>query len=121
MPWSRTSSAPASGLTGATLDLICADEGIRAGARAMMLEAKAIGERLGIIFRVGVERRVEGAGAIIGHKTSMLQDRERGRPLELSALVTAVQELGRMVEVPTPTIDTVLALTRLRAQTAGCS
>ena len=121
MPWSHTSSARARALTGATLDVICADEETRAVACAMMLEAKAIGERLGITLRVDVERRIEGAGAIVDHKTSMLQDLERGRPLELDTLVTAVQELGRLVEAPTPTIDTVLALTRLRARTAGCS
>jgi 2-dehydropantoate 2-reductase len=118
--WGNLCFNPISALTGATLDVICADPGTRAVARAMMLEAKAIGERLGIGFRVDVERRIDGAGAIAGHKTSMLQDLERGRPLELDALVTAVQELGRLVEVPTPTIDTILAVTRLRARTAGC-
>jgi 2-dehydropantoate 2-reductase len=118
--WGNLCFNPISALTGATLDAIAGDSGTRAVARAMMLEAKAIGERLGIEFRVDVERRIEGAGAIIGHKTSMLQDLERGRPLELDALVAAVQELGRLVEVPTPTIDAILALTRLRAQTAGC-
>jgi 2-dehydropantoate 2-reductase len=118
--WGNLCFNPISALTGATLDVICADPGTRAVARAMMLEAKAIGERLGIGFRVDVERRIDGAGAIAGHKTSMLQDLERGRPLELDALVTAVQELGRLVEMPTPTIDTILAVTRLRARTAGC-
>jgi 2-dehydropantoate 2-reductase len=105
-------------LTGATLDVICADLGTRAVARRMMVEAKAIGERLGIRFPIEVERRIDGAAAVGAHKTSMLQDLERHRPLELDALVTAVQELGQLVEVQTPTIDTVLALTRLRAQTA---
>jgi 2-dehydropantoate 2-reductase len=118
--WGNLCFNPISALTGATLDLICDDQGTRAVARAMMLEAKTIGERLGISFRVDVERRIEGAGAIVGHKTSMLQDLERGRPLELDALVGAVQELGRLVDVPTPTIDTIFALARMRAQTAGC-
>ena len=87
----------------------------------MMLEAQAVGERLGVRFNVDVERRIDGAQAIGAHKTSMLQDLERGRPLELDALVGAVQEFGRLVELPTPTIDSVLALTRLRARVAGAA
>lgn len=118
--WGNLSFNPISVLTGATLDAITGDEGTRAVARAMMEEARAIGERLGVRFGVDVERRIAGAQAVGAHKTSMLQDFERGRALELDALVTAVQEIGRWVEVPTPTIDTVLALTRLRARTAGC-
>ncbi len=85
----------------------------------MMIEAQAIGERLGVRFRVDIERRIDGAARVGAHKTSMLQDLERGRAMEIDALVTAVQELGRRVEVPTPTIDTVLALTRQRARLAG--
>ena len=118
--WGNLSFNPISVLTGATLDLICGDPDVRAVARAMMLEAQAIAEKLGVRFGIDVERRIDGAAAVGAHKTSMLQDFERRRPLELDALVTAVQELGRLVDVPTPTIDTVLALTRLRAQTAGC-
>jgi 2-dehydropantoate 2-reductase len=118
--WGHLSFNPISALTGATLDVICSDPGTRAIARRMMLEAKAVGERLGVRFGVDVERRIEGAAAVGAHKTSMLQDLERGRALELDALVSAVQEIGRLVEVPTPTIDTVQALTRLRARTAGC-
>jgi 2-dehydropantoate 2-reductase len=85
----------------------------------MMLEAKAIAEPLGVHFRVDIERRIDGAGRVGAHKTSMLQDLERGRAMEIDALVTSVQELGRRVEVPTPTIDTVLALVRQRAKLAG--
>jgi 2-dehydropantoate 2-reductase len=117
--WGNLSFNPISALTGATLDVICGDPGTREVARRMMLEAQAIGERLGVRFNVDVERRIDGAQAIGAHKTSMLQDLERGRPLELDALVGAVQEFGRLVELPTPTIDSVLALTRLRAQVAG--
>jgi 2-dehydropantoate 2-reductase len=118
--WGNLSFNPISALTGATLDAIVADEGTRAVARAMMLEAQAIGERLGVRFGVDVDRRIAGAAAVGAHKTSMLQDLERGRPMEINALVTAVQELGRLVEVPTPTVDTVLALVRQRARLAGC-
>jgi 2-dehydropantoate 2-reductase len=117
--WGNLSFNPISALTHATLEQIVGDEGTRAVARAMMLEAQAIAEKLGVKFPITVDKRIEGAGAVGAHKTSMLQDLERGRPMEIEALVGAVAELGRVTETPTPTIDTVLALIRLRARTAG--
>jgi 2-dehydropantoate 2-reductase len=116
--WGNLSFNPISALTGATLDVLCTDPGTRDVARHMMLEAQAIGEKLGVRFPIDVEKRIDGGAAVGAHKTSMLQDLERGRPLELDALVTAVQELGEITETPTPTIDTVLALIKLRAATA---
>ena len=116
--WGNLCFNPISALTHATLDVIASDPGTRAVARAMMLEAQAIGEALDIGFRVDLERRIEGARKVGAHKTSMLQDLERGRPMEIDALVQVVQEMGRIVGVPTPTIDTVLALIRQRAATA---
>jgi len=118
--WGNLSFNPISALTHATLDVLCTDPGTRAVARGMMLEAQAIAERLGVKFPIDVDRRIEGGAAVGAHKTSMLQDLELGRPMEIDALVTAVQELGRLVEVPTPTIDTVLALVALRGRVAGC-
>ena len=118
--WGNLSFNPISALTTATLDVICTDDGTRAVARAMMVEAQAIAEKLGVRFPISVDKRIEGGAAVGAHKTSMLQDLERGRPMEVDALVTAVAEMGRLVEVPTPTIDTVLALVRLRARVAGC-
>jgi len=118
--WGNLSFNPISALTGATLDVICADDGTRALARAMMVEAQTIAERLGVRFPIPVDKRIAGAAAVGAHKTSMLQDLERGRPMEIDALVTAVQDMGRLVEVPTPAIDHVLALVRLRARVAGC-
>jgi 2-dehydropantoate 2-reductase len=85
----------------------------------MMLEGQAIAERLGINFRVDVERRINGAGAVGAHKTSMLQDLERGRAMEINPLITVVQELGKLTNIPTPTIDVVLALVEQRARVAG--
>jgi 2-dehydropantoate 2-reductase len=85
----------------------------------MMTEAQAIGEALGVRFGVDVEKRMDGAAAIGAHRTSMLQDLDRGRPMEIDALVTAVQEMGRLVDLPTPTIDVVLALVQQRAHQAG--
>ena len=118
--WGNICFNPISALTGSTLEAIVADDGTRGLARAMMLEAQAIGEALGVRFTIDVDRRIKGAGAVGAHKTSMLQDLERGRPMEIDALVTAVQELGRLTGRPTPTIDTVLALVRRLAIERGC-
>jgi len=112
--WGNLCFNPISALTHATLDVITSNPGTRQVSRAMMLEAKAIGDRLGVHFRVDVERRIDGAGAVGAHKTSMLQDLERGRPMEIDPLVTVVQEMGRLTGVPTPTLDIVLPLIQQR-------
>jgi 2-dehydropantoate 2-reductase len=117
--WGNVSFNPISALTHATLDVITTDPGTRAVAKAMMVEAKEIADQQGIGFRVDVERRIEGARKVGAHKTSMLQDLERGRPMEIDPLVTVVQEMGRLQGVPTPTIDVVLALVQQRARVAG--
>jgi 2-dehydropantoate 2-reductase len=86
----------------------------------MMAEAQAVAAALGVaIPEQMMERRLNAAGAVVGHKMSMLQDLERGRSLEIDALVTAVQELGRLVDVATPMIDAVLALVQERGRQAG--
>jgi 2-dehydropantoate 2-reductase len=118
--WGNLSFNPISVLTLATLDVVCTDPGTRAVARAMMLEAQEIAQRLGVKFPIDVDRRIDGGASVGAHRTSMLQDLEKGRPMEIDALVGAVQELGRIVDVPTPTIDTVLGLVTLRARVAGC-
>ncbi|MGH1357322.1 MAG: 2-dehydropantoate 2-reductase [Burkholderiaceae bacterium] len=118
--WGNLSFNPISALTGATLDVLCTDPGTRQVARQMMLEAQAIAERLGVKFPVDVDRRIDGGAAVGAHKTSMLQDLERGRPMEVDALLTSVREMGQLLNLPTPTIDTVLALLQLRAREAGC-
>ncbi|EON12979.1 2-dehydropantoate 2-reductase [Pandoraea sp. SD6-2] len=112
--WGNLCFNPISALTHGTLDIIASDPGTRAIARAMMLEAKAIGDKFGVHFRVDVERRINGAGAVGAHKTSMLQDLERGRAMEIDPLVSVVQEMGRLAGVPTPTLDVVLALIQQR-------
>lgn len=117
--WGNLSFNPISALTHATLDVLCADPGTRAVARAMMIEAQEIAERLGVKFPIDVDRRIEGGAAVGAHRTSMLQDLDAGRPMEIEALVGSVAELGRITGTPTPTVDTVLALVRLRARTAG--
>jgi 2-dehydropantoate 2-reductase len=117
--WGNLSFNPISALTHATLDVLCTDEGTRAVARSMMVEAQEIAERLGVKFPIDVDRRIAGGAAVGAHRTSMLQDLDQGRPMEIDALVASVQELGRVTGVPTPTVDTVLGLIRLRARTAG--
>lgn len=110
---------PISALTLATLDRVATEPGTRGVARAMMEETLAIGEAMGVRVRLDIERRIDGAAAVGTHRTSMLQDLEKGRAMEIDGLVTSVQELGRLVGVPTPTIDVVLALVRQRAEVAG--
>jgi 2-dehydropantoate 2-reductase len=110
---------PISALTHATLDVLCTDPGTRAVARNMMVEAQGVAETLGVKFPIDVDRRIDGGAAVGAHRTSMLQDLDQGRPMEIDALVGSVQELGRITNTPTPTIDTVLALTKLRARTSG--
>lgn len=117
--WGNLCFNPISALTHATLEQIANDKATRAVSKAMMLEGQAIAEHLGIKFRVDVERRIDGAGAVGAHKTSMLQDLERGRAMEIDPLVTVVQELGTLTGLPTPTLDVVLALAQQRARIAG--
>lgn len=117
--WGNLSFNPISALTHATLDVLCTDPGTRAVARGMMLEAQEIAERLGVRFPIDVDRRIDGGAAVGAHRTSMLQDLLAARPMEIDALVASVAELGRLTGVPTPTVDTVLALVRLRARVAG--
>jgi 2-dehydropantoate 2-reductase len=117
--WGNVCLNPISALTHATLDVICSDPATRALSKAIMLEAQTVAEKFGIKFRVDVERRIEGARKVGAHKTSMLQDLERGRPMEIDPLVSVVQEMGRLTQTPTPALDTVLALVLQRAEIAG--
>jgi 2-dehydropantoate 2-reductase len=114
--WGNLCFNPISALTHATLDVITQDPATRAVARTMMLEAQRIAEQFGVHFRVDVERRIDGAGAVGAHKTSMLVDLEQRRPMEIDPLLTVVQEMGMLVGEATPAIDTVLALVKQREQ-----
>ena len=105
--WGNLSFNPISALTHATLEEICTDPDGRELAAQMMREAQAVGERLGVQFKVTLEQRIAGAQAVGAHKTSMLQDVEHGRGLELAALVGSVVELGRITGVATPTISAI--------------
>jgi 2-dehydropantoate 2-reductase len=115
--WGNLSFNPISALTHATLQDICRFPPTRALAAAMMTEAQRVAEALGVRFKISLEQRIAGAEAVGAHKTSMLQDVEAGRALELEALVGAVIELGRIANVPTPTIEAIHAATALLGRT----
>ncbi len=117
--WGNLCFNPISALTRATLDVVATDPGTRALAHNMMGEAESIARRIGVHFRVDIERRIDGAARVGAHRTSMLQDLEKGRPIELDALLSSVREIGRMVDVATPNIDAVLALTQQMGRVAG--
>jgi 2-dehydropantoate 2-reductase len=117
--WGNLCFNPISALTRATLDVVATDPGTRSIAHGMMHEAEKIARRIGVHFRVDIERRINGAASVGAHRTSMLQDLEKGRAIELDALLSVVQEMGRLVDVETPTIDIVLALTKQMGRVAG--
>jgi 2-dehydropantoate 2-reductase len=115
--WGNVVFNPMSALTHATLSSICGFEPTRSLAVAMMEEARAVAEQFGVRFRISLDKRIAGAAAVGEHKTSMLQDVEAGRPLELEALVGSVVELARLADIRTPHIDAIYAATCLLAKT----
>jgi 2-dehydropantoate 2-reductase len=115
--WGNLSFNPISALTHATLVDICQFPLTRELATQMMTEAEAVAKKLGVTFRVSIERRIAGAEKVGAHKTSMLQDVEHGRPIEIDALVGSVVELGALTATPTPYISAVHACASLLAKT----
>ena len=115
--WGNLSFNPISALTGATMVDICRFAPTRDLAAEMMREAEAVATKLGVTFRVSIERRLAGAERVGAHKTSMLQDIEAGRPIEIDALVGSVIELGELTDTPTPSIRAVYACACLLAPT----
>lgn len=115
--WGNLTFNPISSLSHSTLVDICQYPPSRELAAAMMREAQAVAHKLGIEFRVTLEKRIAGAEKVGKHKTSMLQDVEAGRAPEIDALVGAVVELARLTETSTPHIDTVYSLVKLLART----
>ncbi len=116
--WGNLTFNPISALTHSTLVDICQFPPTRALAAEMMTEAQQIAEKLGAIFRVPLDKRIAGAESVGKHKTSMLQDLEAGKALEIDGMLGVVVELGRLTETPTPAIDTVFALVSLLNKTA---
>jgi 2-dehydropantoate 2-reductase len=117
--WGNMTMNPISALTGATTDRVLADDLVRAFIGRVMLEARTIGERIGIPIDQTPEDRHAVTAKLGAFKTSMLQDVQAGRPVEVDALVAAVRELGQLTGVPTPETDTLLGLSRLHARTLG--
>jgi 2-dehydropantoate 2-reductase len=117
--WGNATFNPVSALTHATLVQMAEDNDVRALIREMMLECERVANKLGVDFPIDIEKRIDGARKVGAHKTSMLQDLENGRPLEIDALVAAVAELGELVSVPTPMINAVLSLLRLKIDASG--
>ncbi len=117
--WGNLTMNPISALTGATTDRILDDDLVRGFVSAVMLEAKAIGEKLGLPIAQQPEDRHAVTRKLGAFKTSMLQDVEAGKPMEIDALVGAVRELGLITGTPTPHTDTLLGLVRLMARTRG--
>jgi len=118
--WGNVCFNPISALTGATLDRIAGEGPIRPLCVAVMQEARAVSAAYGIDIPADMmERRLDAAASVRGHKMSMLQDLERGRSLEIDALVTAVAELGRWAGTPTPTIDVLLTLVQELGRSKG--
>jgi 2-dehydropantoate 2-reductase len=115
--WGNLTFNPVSALTHATLADLCRFPPARALAASMMREAQQIGEKLGVSFAVSIEKRIAGAEAVGAHKTSMLQDVENGRPLEIEALLGSVIELGALTGTPTPHLQAVYACASLLART----
>src|SRR6185437_2566671 len=116
--WGNLAFNPISALTMSTLDRITGDDALRTLCRGMMMEAKIIAEALGVRFAIDVDKRIAGGAEVGEHKTSMLQDLERGRPMEIDALLGAVVELGEVVGEAAPLCRSVLV--RERARQAGC-
>jgi len=114
--WGNLTFNPISALSRSTLADICQYPLSRELAAAMMTEAQTVANKLGITFRVPLEKRIAGAEKVGKHKTSMLQDVEAGRAPEVDALVGSVVELGHLTRTPTPHIGTVYALTKLLAK-----
>jgi 2-dehydropantoate 2-reductase len=117
--WGSLSFNPISALTRATLVDLCQFPLTRNLSAEMMREGQTIANKLGVSFRVSIERRLAGAEAVGAHKTSMLQDIEQGKPIEIEALVGAVVELGRLTNSPTPHIDAVYACASLLSRTVS--
>lgn len=117
--WGNLTFNPVSALTHATLEAICRFAPTRELARQMMAEAQSVGERIGVQFKIPIEKRIAGAEAVGPHKTSMLQDIEQGKAIEIEALLGSVVELGRIAGIATPTLNTVYALMLLLADSVA--
>jgi 2-dehydropantoate 2-reductase len=118
--WGNLSFNMICALTRSPLDAVIGNPETRSLARTMMVEAQGVAEKLGVKLPLDVEARIAGAAEVGAHKPSTLVDLERGRPMEIDALLGAVVEMARLTSVPTPQCESVLALVRQLARSAGC-
>lgn len=114
--WGNTAFNPLSVLTNSTLEAMVGDEGVRDIASTMMRECQQVGEAVGIKFKVTLKRRLDAAGRVGAHRTSMLQDFDLGRELETGAILDAVIELADLVNIGVPTIELIYSLLKLRVK-----
>ena len=118
--WGNLAFNPMSALTGDTLEGIANNEASCAIVKKMMLEGQKVAEALGVNFPISLEKRIDGTRNVGAHKTSTLQDLELGRPMEIDALTKSVSEAGKIVNIPTPTIDKIYEKVKAKAIQAGC-
>jgi len=118
--WGNLAFNPISVLTGDTLEDIANNKNSCSIVRKMMLEGQAVAEALGVNFPISLEKRIDGTRNVGAHKTSTLQDLELGRPMEIDALTKSVSEAGKIVNIPTPTVDEIYEQVKAKAIEAGC-
>lgn len=118
--WGNVHANPLSVATQATMAQICSDPGISQVSRRVMTEAAVIAGKLNVTFEMTIDQRLEEASKLGAFRTSMLQDFDAGKPIELDAILGVVSELGRELGIPTPSIDTLYSIVRLRAEIEGC-
>ena len=117
--WGNCSFNPISAITGASLDIIGNDPSSRNLIKQMMLECQKVGEAVGVHFGVSIEKRIDGASSIIGHKPSTRQDIEMKRPLEIDPIMSAIIEIGNKLRIPTPMLKHINSILKLKADYLG--
>ena len=117
--WGNCSFNPISAITGASLDIIGNDESSRVLIKQMMEECQKVGEAVGVHFGVSIDKRIDGASSIIGHKPSTRQDIEMKRPLEIDPIISAIIEIGNKLEIPTPMLKHINSILKLKADYLG--
>ena len=117
--WGNCSFNPISAITGASLDIIGNDPSSRVLIKQMMEECQKVGEAVGVHFGVSIDKRIDGASSIIGHKPSTRQDIEMKRPLEIDPIMSAIIEIGNKLRIPTPMLKHINSILKLKADYLG--
>ena len=117
--WGNCSFNPISAITGASLDIIGNDQSSRVLIKQMMEECQKVGEAVGVHFGISIEKRIDGASSIIGHKPSTRQDIEMKRPLEIDPIMSAIIEIGNKLNIATPMLKHINSILKLKANYLG--